>query len=255
MPEKEPVDHQAEWVKANMGESFTQAFDIRQVMYRIQDVDLPFKRGIRVEQFLMFFGAFLVTFVLNNVIVYPIMGLLGIKLPPTFHIALWLALPIFSAVRIGKPMPQNKTISGTAASFLRYYLDDRWHCRGLPMKEAPQSGLQGNYYRTWTVDPAYAGVESPGDIPATEFTLYTNLDLPDGRVMLPGEVVEKKRILEDEEEFLDRLTARDNIGSTEDVQETNSIVDLASQSGSYLISEDQAPAFDRSELRRRRESV
>lgn len=239
-----------QWVQANMGESFTQAFNIRKVMYRIQDVDLPFKRGIRVEQFLMFLGAFVVTFIVNNLLIYPIFRLIGLSLPVTFHLILWLVFPIFMAVRIGKPMPHQKTITGMASSFIRYSLDDRWHCRGLPMRAAPTTGLEGNYLRTWTVDPAYAGVEAPSDLPASEFVIYSNMDLPDGAVRLPGEVIEKKGILEDEDAFLDRLTARSNIGSTTEVVTSEQVSTFAGDNSDYVIIEETAPVFDRDALSR-----
>lgn len=243
--ENNTSNQQSAWVQANMGESFTQAFNIRKIMYRIQDVDLPFKRGIRVEQFLMFLLALVVAFIFNNIILYPLMRLGGISLPWTFHAVIWLAFPVFMAIRIGKPMPHHKTITGMAASFLRYNLDDRWHSRGLPVKKAPKTGLQGNYLRTWTVDPAFQGVESPSDLPATDFALYTNLDLPDGAVFLPEEVVEKQRILEDEESFLDRLTGRSSIGRTEEVAAQSDAASLATESGRYVMIEDQAPVFTR----------
>lgn len=214
----ERLKQQSDWERAHLGESYTQAFKIRQVMYRIQDVDLPFKRGIRVEQFLMFLGGLVVMFILTNLLIYPLMNLIGLTMPITFHMVLWLALPIFLSVRIGKPMPHHKTVSGMAMSFLRYNLDDRWHCRGLPLKKAPSTGLEGNYLRTWTVDPAYQGIEAAGDIPATEFALYTNLDLPDDKVILPGQEVQKKRILEDEDAFLDRLTAVSTLSTTDDFE-------------------------------------
>lgn len=255
MAENKPSEEmQAEWTRVNMGESYTQAFNIRQVMYRIQDLDLPFKRGIRVEQFLMFLGAFIVTLIFNSIIVLPLFRIAGLKIPPTFHLILWLAFPVFMAVRVGKPMPYEKTITGTAASFLRYNLDDRWHCRGLPMAALPHTGMQGNYLRTWTVDPAYAGVESPNDLPATEFAMYSNLVFPDEPVRLPEEIVQKKGILEDDESFMDRLTGSSNVGNTIDIAEAYGIpenVALPKSDREQLIElSESAPVFDRSSLRK-----
>lgn len=225
------VQAQMSWMQENTAFSYTSAFEIRQVMYRIQDIDLPFKRGLRVEQFLAFVAGFLLNAALINIIVYPLLRLLGGGFPWTFHALIWLALPIFLAVQIGRPMPNHKSIAGTTMSFLRYHLDDRWHRRGMPQAKAPTSTeLQGNYLRVWTVDPQYKGIESPHDLPATEFVKYSNIDLPDHKVVLPHTVVEREGILESDEEFLERLFASSDITT---IQEYNAVKD----------EEDIAPRF------------
>lgn len=226
------IERQNAWINANLGESYSQAFQIRKVMYRIQDIDLPFKRGIRVEQFLVFLLGIVISLILNTLIVSPILGILNIKLPMAFNLIRYLALPIFLAVRIGKPMPHNKSISGYVMSLLRYHLDDRVHARGMPIKKKPFTGLEANYMRTWSVDPAYARVEADNDKPAADFALYVNQDLPDDPIVVRDDR-EKERILESDEQFYDRLYARDLLGTTEQVEDVPDI----------------APSFDRESIR------
>lgn len=209
-------DRLGAWVESNMGASYTQAFNIRKVMYRIQDVDLPFKRGIRVEQFVTFIVVFFLTFAVMNILVNPILLAIGLALPWTFQALFYLAPPIAASIRIGKPMPHNKSIGGTMMSWIRSGLDDEWDARGMPVGKAPDTGVQGNYLRTWTVDPAYAGVEHPTDLPATDFKEYENLDFPDTKVVLPGSSRKRIQIIEDEDEFLNRLLALDMLGNVRD---------------------------------------
>lgn len=202
-----------DWLVANVGTSYTQAFDIRQVMYRIQNMDLPFRRGIRVEQFLMFFAMVAVMFILWFVVLSPLFGWIGIALPWTFILVFFLAPPILMTVRIGKPLPHGKSIFGTATSWIRYRLDDEWHRRGMPQRYKPNLRAQGNYLRTWTVDPQFAGVEEVNDLPATEFVEYSRMELPDDRQIIytPEQLAAEetrrasKKIMESEESYMERV--------------------------------------------------
>lgn len=227
MPSKEDVvdkENRTTWISNNIGVSYTQAFDIRKVMYRIQNMDLPFKRGIRVEQFLMFFFALMLAFIVYYILISPILSLLGISLPFTFLLVYFLAPPILLSIRIGKPMPHGKTIFGTVISWLRFKLDDQWHRRGMPMKKEPNLKAQGNYLRTWTVDPRYAGLEEPNDLPATEFLQYSRIELPDSRqvILTPDQLkaeeerIAGRRILEGDSDFYKRLYGDGIMGGIHD---------------------------------------
>lgn len=233
----QPKDRLGEWVESNMGASYTQAFNIRKVMYRVQDVDLPFKRGIRVEQFVTFIVVFFLTFAIMSILVNPILLATGIVLPWTFTALFYLAPPFVASIRIGKPMPHNKSIGGTMMSVLRSTLDDEWDARGMPVGKAPDTGAQGTYLRTWTVDPAYAGVEHSSDLPSTDFKEYENLDFPDTKVTLPGTGRKRVQIIEDEDEFLTRLLALDMLGNVR--EDDGTIKD-------YDPEPEVAPTFDRS---------
>lgn len=193
-----------DWVQSRLGESYTQAFNIRKVMYRIQNMDLPFKRGIRVEQFLAFFLGLIIAFVVWSLLLSPILHLMDIKLPWTFIALYFLAPPFLLSARMGKPMPHQKSIQGTVMTFLRSVLDDPWHRRGMPMKNGPDRELEGNYLRVWTVDPAFVGVESDREKPATEFDNPTPQDLPDYKVSFTEK--EKVKILEADDEFEQRIS-------------------------------------------------
>lgn len=223
MAQDDSVDKQQknDWIRANVGESYTQAFDIRKVMYRIQNFDLPFKRGVRVEQFLMFFATLALCFIFYFVILSPVFSIIGFSLPWTFILAYFLIPPIMLSIRIGKPMPHGKSIFGSLTSWLRFKLDDEWHRRGMPMKKAPNTKAQGNYLRTWTVDPRYSGIEEAQDLPATEFLEYSRIELPDQRqVILTLEELKQeeerlaaKKFLEKDDDFYDRLYGMGSIGA------------------------------------------
>lgn len=233
MPNKEDAidkEHRSTWISNNIGISYTQAFDIRKVMYRIQNFDLPFKRGVRVEQFLMFFAALLLSFISYFVIISPIFGFLHFNAPWSLVAVYFLAPAILLSIRIGKPMPHAKSIFGTVTSYLRYKLDDEWHRRGMPMRKAPNMRAQGNYLRTWTVDPAFAGFEEPNDLPATDFLEYSRIDLPDRKqsILTPEELKAEearrrsKRFLEHDEDFYDRIynsSVSGGVTSEEDEEE------------------------------------
>jgi len=198
--EKKALD---EWVQTRLGESYTQAFNIRKVMYRIQNMDLPFKRGIRVEQFLAFFLGLILAFVVWSLLLSPLLSLLDIQLPWTFIALYFLGPPFLLSARMGKPMPHQKSIQGTVMTFLRYSLDDVWHRRGMPVNHGPDPELEGNYLRVWTVDPAFVGIESEREKPATEFMDPVPQDLPDHKVSFTEK--EKVKILEADDEFEQRI--------------------------------------------------
>ena len=128
-------------------------------------------------------------------------------------------------MRIGKPTPTGKTLQGRLMTWLRNFLDDEWHRRGRPIPHTPliEGEIQGNYQRTWYVDPAYAGVETRADQPISVFSTYTHQDLPDNiKLVLPQkEAEERRRILESEEEFMARLQNNTSLGTVEWEEETS----------------------------------
>lgn len=228
-----------------MGTSYTEAFNIRKVMYRLQDIDLPFKRGIPVEQFVTFIMVFFLMFVINNIVLASILNIIGIQMPWTFWLVLYVAPPIMASIRIGKPMPHKKSIGGTMSSVLRSALDDDWDCRGMPYGKEPNTGLQGVYLRTWTVDPAYAGVEAPNDLPASQFREYENLHFPDSKVLLPGTKVYKERILESDDEFYERLFALNNIGGVKQEEKTTEYDEILNETAPEREAKIEVPVFNR----------
>lgn len=193
--------------------SYSGAFQIRKVMYRVQDVDLPFRRGLRVEQFLVFLLVVFISFVAYQLLISPVLSLIGI--PENFMLAALIVLgpATMASVRVGQPMPHNKTIPGTIMSFLSYHLDDEWHRRGMPVPRSVTPDLnevEGNYLRTWAVDPMYEN-EATGALAHTRYVNPTFRSFPDHTIK-PLDYVQKEKWtpLESEEKFSERL--RGNMG-------------------------------------------
>lgn len=223
-----------DWVMANIGESYTDAFRVRKVMYRINDLDLPFRNGVRQEQFIAFILGFFFNLAFLFIFIYPLIkifysGHIAIR----FHLILLFALPTLLAMRIGKPTPTGKTLPGRFMTWLRNFLDDEWHRRGRPIPHTPldENDIQGNYQRTWYVDPAFAGVEEPKDQPISVFATYAHQDLPDNikQVLPQKERRERKRILESEEEFIARLQSNSTLGEVDWEEEKTSDKELVAK--------------------------
>lgn len=210
------------WLQNNVGESYTEAFKIRKVMYRIQDMDLPFRRGIRTEQFITFFVVLIILFILWAIVVSPLLGAAGISLPWTFIALYFLIPPFLLSSRMGKPMPYQKSIQGTIISFLRDFLDDKWHCRGMPHKGEIEPEYEGNYMRTWTVDPKYVGLESDREQPAVEFEHPDEHVFPDRKVKFDTGL-KRRRVVETDDEFNERIMGGISGGDTQQQKDSNRV--------------------------------
>jgi hypothetical protein len=133
--------------------SYSTFFKIRKRIRKVQDIKLPFRRGVGVEQFVTFFLVLIVLAILYGALFAPLFALTGIHLNWQMYLLYFLAPSMLAAVRVGKPMKSGKTIPGTVRSWLRKTLDDPVHRRGVPMRRRPVTGLCAHYLRVWRAHP------------------------------------------------------------------------------------------------------
>lgn len=137
--------------------SYTNFFKIRKRMRRIQDIVIPLRDGISVEQFMTFFGALAVMGVLYALFVAPIVGIFHAELGWQFFLFWYLLPAVLASQRISKPMPNAKTISGALGSWMRTKLDDPIHRRGVPQAARARGGKVLHFQREFTLHPQFAG--------------------------------------------------------------------------------------------------
>lgn len=160
MADKE-VDIEAEGL---YGTSYDSFFAIDKRVRKVQDLHVPTRSGLSVNQIATFGVVFIASFLFQVLILGQIMSLLGI---PGHWLLFWtvvLGPPLLCAWRVTKPMPSAKSIPGTVRSVLTYYLDDPVHRRGRPVKDSkrPQDAFVQHYLRDWTVSQEFAD-EVPGE--------------------------------------------------------------------------------------------
>lgn len=131
--------------------SYDSLFGIRKRVRKINDLQLPTRRGVGVDQLGIGVLVFIIFVILYGLVVVPLTELLGIGRDVRFLLA-WLFIPPFLAgQQIAKPMPHGKSIGGTISSWLRFHLDDPVHRRGVPVprsKRAPEVPTL-HYQRIW----------------------------------------------------------------------------------------------------------
>ncbi len=132
--------------------SYTGFFAVRKRIRKIQDITLPFKRGVGLEQFVVFFAGIVALLIGYGLIIAPITSLFGIHLAWQFYLLYFLGPAVALSMRIGKPMAHAKSIPGTVSSWLRDALDDPVHRRGIPTRSGHQPDSQLHYARMWVAD-------------------------------------------------------------------------------------------------------
>jgi hypothetical protein len=175
--------------------SYTNFFKIKKRMRRIQDIVIPLREGISVEQFLTFFGALAVMGTLYGLFVAPLVAIFGIDLGWQF-LLFWYLLPaVLASQRISKPMPHSKTISGALSSWVRNKLDDPVHRRGTPLAKRPRTGKVMHFQREFTLHPQFAGdalTPAPGAASDEGFSYKgQTLDLEDWMASRSSENLER----------------------------------------------------------------
>lgn len=160
MAEKE-LDVDAEGL---FGTSYDSFFAIDKRVRKIQDLYVPTRSGLSVNQIITFFIVLFVSFLFQVLILGQIMNLLGIPGHWLLFLLVVFGPPVLCAWRVTKPMPSNKSIPGTVQSLLMYYLDDPVHRRGRPVKDLPRPREEfvQHYQRDWTVNQEFAA-EVPGE--------------------------------------------------------------------------------------------
>lgn len=132
--------------------SYTNLFNIRRRVRKINDLYIPLRNGVAPEQFFAFFGTLFFLIIAWFVIIGPVLNLLTSDIGLQIYALYFLGPPILMAQKIGKPMPNAKSISGWARSKLRWRLDDRVHRRGIPIAARNDPGRQFQYLRVWEPD-------------------------------------------------------------------------------------------------------
>ena len=139
-----------------VAQSYTGFFRIRKRIRKIQDIVVPLREGLGVDQLAMFLLAAAIMGILYGALVSPIVNIFEIKLTVPFFL-LWFIVPgFFAAQRVSKPMPHGKTIPGYVFSQIRHLLDDPVHRRGIPLVKAPRRGKAFHFQREFVVHPKFA---------------------------------------------------------------------------------------------------
>lgn len=147
-----------------IGVSYDSFFKIDKRVRKVQDLHLPTRAGISVNQIATFFIVLLFSFLFYALIIVQVTDLFGISVHWFVTVLLIVAPPLLCAWRVSLPMPSGKSIPGTARSLLTYYLDDPVHRRGRPIKTDPRppDEFVQHYMRDWTVSEEFAA-EVPGE--------------------------------------------------------------------------------------------
>lgn len=160
MAEKE-LDLEAEGL---FGASYDSFFAIDKRVRKIQDLYVPTRQGLSVNQIVTFFLVLFFSFLFQVLILGQVMSLLGIPGHWLLFVTVVFGPPILCAWRVTKPMPSDKSIPGTVQSLFMYLLDDPVHRRGRPVKSdpRPQGEFVQHYLRDWTVSQEFTA-EVPGE--------------------------------------------------------------------------------------------
>lgn len=147
-----------------VGVSYDSFFKIDKRVRKVQDLHLPTRAGISVNQIATFFIALFFSFLFYALVIVQLTSIFGISIHWFVALLLLFVPPLLCAWRVSLPMPSGKSIPGTARSLLTYYLDDPVHRRGRPIKTDPRphDEFVQHYMRDWTVSQEFAG-EIPGE--------------------------------------------------------------------------------------------
>jgi hypothetical protein len=125
-------------------------------MRKLQDISLPFRRGVGVEQFITFILVIIVLLIVYGTLVAPLLSLTHTHLNWQFYLLYFLGPATLAGSRVGKPMKSGKTISGSIRSWTRKRLDDPVHRRGVPLRRRPVTKARIHYWRVWQAHPMLA---------------------------------------------------------------------------------------------------
>lgn len=135
--------------------SYSTFFKVRKRMRKIQDLQLPFRRGVGIEQVMTFLLVLVLLLIIYATFLMSLFSVLGWSPPWQFYVLYFFGPPLLAGSRIGRPMKSGKTIFGTVRSYLRKLLDDPVHRRGMPLRNRPQTRLTAHFMRVWQADPTF----------------------------------------------------------------------------------------------------
>lgn len=138
--------------------SYTGFFNIRRRIRRINDIVVPLREGLGVDQFIAILVGLVLAGIGYGLFVSPLVSIFQIQLNFMFFV-LWFLTPAFIAgQRISKPMPHGKTISGFVASKVRALMDDPVHRRGVPQPRRAKQGKAFHFQREFAAHPSFVPV-------------------------------------------------------------------------------------------------
>jgi hypothetical protein len=146
-------EHESLEQRGLIAHSYSNFFKIRKRMRKIQDITLPFRRGLGIEQFVTFILALLGLLLIYGTIIAPLFALTDASPGWRFYLLYFLVPSVLLAMRVGKPMKSGKSIPGTVRSWLRKLLDDPVHRRGVPLRRRPSTAPRIHFLRTWQAHP------------------------------------------------------------------------------------------------------
>lgn len=141
-----------------VGHSYDGFFKIDKRLRKIEGMHLPGRSGVSVTQIQTFALVFVVWFFVFVLLIDPILELIGISVTGFVFLGVLIAPPALCSWRVIRPMPFGKSIPSTIRSILMYYLDDKEHARGRPVKtpRRPDDEYVLHYQRDWAVAQEFA---------------------------------------------------------------------------------------------------
>lgn len=153
-----------------IGHSYDTLFSIRKRIRKINDLVIPFRKGLTHSQIGTGLAVFVIQIITFGMLVVPFIGLFGGANAPWQLTATWILVPpVLAAQNIVKPMPHGKSIPGTVQSLLRFLLDDPIHRRGLPIATPKQPYREKvvHYQREWVAFEEYVE-QDPWEAPISD---------------------------------------------------------------------------------------
>lgn len=200
--------------------SYDNFFAIEKRIRKFQDFHVPTRQGLATSQIGTFFVVFFVSAFVYLFILAPIFSF--VHIPHGWRVMLLFVFgpPVVAAWRVTRPMPHGKTIPGTAKSWIRYALDDRYHRRGVPVptNKRPSAKFIQHYLREFVVSeefvdeiPAETNYTDPHTENLRRNTNGNRLDLQQWMDQMAIENWEKK-FIESRQKTKKDITAHDRRG-------------------------------------------
>lgn len=173
-----------------IGHSYDSLFSIRKRIRKVSDIVIPLRAGLTYSQIGIAVLVLVVQLVTYRMLVIPVFAIFDGARPPWQLLVIWVVGPtILAAQNIIKPFPYGKSIPGTVASLVRYWLDDPVHRRGMPIRtpKQPYDVEVVHFQREWVPFEEYVDdepwEEAVSDRVTEEHISFCNRTLEEGAVI------------------------------------------------------------------------